>query len=333
MKQQEFFPRTDDRWRLHLTRHWTDGRLDRRRRPLMMVPGYAMNAYVLSFHPTGRSMVEYLCDQGFEVWTANLRGQGESRLLGKSPPDDARDFSIADLALTDIPRALDEVLARTGANSGRVDVVGCSIGISYLYAYLAHHTESHRAGSIIAVGGPLQWRDVHPLMRTLFGSASVASLLPTRGMRQMASLALPLARFARPITDLYMNLDRIDFSRSDELLNTVDDPSTRLNVEVAEWIRNRDLVVNGTNVTEGIGNIDSPILCVLANSDLIVPPASVLSVREAFDEKRAERQVDVHRVGEDPEQSDAWYAHADLFIGEEAEEDVFEPMADWIRLQ
>lgn len=330
MYEQTYGPKTSDGWRLHLTRHWTEGKLDRRRRPVVMVPGYAMNAFVLSFHPSGWSMVEYLCDRGFEVWTANLRGQGESRFTEERGGKEARNFSISDLSLTDIPSVLEKVIAATEANASRVNAIGCSIGISYLYAYLAHHTDDHRVGSLVGIGGPLRWRQVHPLMRLLFGSPSVARWLPTRGIRQMAKMALPLAPYVRPVTDLYMNIDRIDFSQADQLLKTVDNPSTQLNVEVAEWIRQRDLMVAGRNVTEGMGEIEVPILCVMANNDLIVPEASVLSIREAYGAERADEQVDVLRVGEDPEVSDAWYAHADLFLGESAEADVFRPMADWL---
>jgi alpha-beta hydrolase superfamily lysophospholipase len=289
-----------------------------------------MNAFVLSFHPRRRSMVEYLCDRGFEVWTANLRGQGESRLLGRHPSPEARQFGIEALSQTDIPTALREVTRQTAANAGRVDVIGCSIGISYLYAYMATHSDDHPVGGVVAIGGPLQWRDVHPLMRALFGSPAVARLLPTKGMRQMAAMALPFVRYARPITDLYMNIDRIDFSEADELLKTVDDPSTQLNVDVAHWIQRRDMVVNGQNVTDGMGDVELPILCVVARSDFIVPESSVLSIQNAYSPERASELIDVLRIGADKETSDEWYAHADLFIGDEVEEDLFVPMADWL---
>lgn len=167
-------------------------------------------------------------------------------------------------------------------------------------------------------------------MRLLFGSPAVARWLPTRGIRQMAKMALPLAPYVRAVTDLYMNIDRIDFSEADQLLKTVDNPSTKLNVEVAEWIRQRDLTVAGRNVTDWMGDIEVPILCVVANNDLIVPEESVLSIREAYDAERADEQIDVLHVGADPEVSDEWYAHADLFLGESAEHDVFRPMADWL---
>jgi alpha-beta hydrolase superfamily lysophospholipase len=127
-----------------------------------------------------------------------------------------------------------------------------------------------------------------------------------------------------------MNIDRIDFSEADKLLNTVDDPSTQLNIDVARWIQQTDLVVDGQNVTEGMGEVELPVLCVLARSDFIVPELSVLSIKNAYTSEQSDELIDTLRVGADKRSSDEWYAHADLFIGDDAEEDVFVPMADWL---
>ena len=64
------------------------------------------------------------------------------------------------------------------------------------------------------------------------------------------------------------------------------------------------------------------VLCVLANRDGIVPPAAARSVETILGADR----VHVLEVGED----DAWYAHADLFIGDTCQQDVFEPMRAWL---
>src|SRR5690554_8232290 len=82
--QQSFRPETADGWRLDVVCYRDSRRFDARKKPLLMIPGYAMNVFILSFHPTGMSMIEYLCAQGFEVWAANLRGQGASRYVAKS---------------------------------------------------------------------------------------------------------------------------------------------------------------------------------------------------------------------------------------------------------
>jgi pimeloyl-ACP methyl ester carboxylesterase len=149
--KRHFAPQSGD-WRLDVYRHVDPSVHDPGLRPLVMFPGYAMNTFILDFHPTGRSMVGYLVDQGFEVWRANLRGQGDSfRVDG----DDA--ISFRDLAEADIPAVRDLVMRETDSEAERLDVVGCSLGASFVYGYLATHLEDHRVGSVVAIGGPLRW--------------------------------------------------------------------------------------------------------------------------------------------------------------------------------
>src|SRR5262249_21323836 len=85
---------TSDGWMLDVRRHFMPEFLDTSLRPLLLIPGYCMNTTPLGFHPSGPSMIEFLAGRGFEVWTANLRGQGDSRSLGGS-----RDAGFRELAL------------------------------------------------------------------------------------------------------------------------------------------------------------------------------------------------------------------------------------------
>ena len=68
--------------------------------------------------------------------------------------------------------------------------------------------------------------------------------------------------------------------------------------------------------------MDLDIHCVLANQDGIVPRETAASVAGIVGSDR----VWVREVGT----SERWYAHADLFIGPRAEDEVFAPMAEWM---
>jgi pimeloyl-ACP methyl ester carboxylesterase len=308
---------TSGDWRLDVSRYWKSDAVDPSRRPVVMVPGYAMNAYILGYHPTGRSMVGYLVDRGFEVWTANLRGQGAS---AQFRGDD--EYGFRDIALSDLPAVCELILEETATDCDWMDVIGCSIGISYLYAYLAHHPETHGVESVVAIGGPLRWEDVHPAVRLVFASPTVAGALPSKGTRLMARLAISFVERLPPIASIYMNVHQIELDRAGDLVKTIDDPHPKLNREIARWIRHGDLVVGGVDVTRALAEIETRTLCVLANRDGIVPEASVLSIREVI----GTDDVSLLRVGDD----DNWFAHADLFISEHAEREVFEPLGDWL---
>lgn len=317
METTEFAVPSTDGWTLSLRRHRLPGRVDPRRRPLVLVPGYAMNSFILGFHPRGMSLVEYLAADGVEVWTADLRGQGAS----------ARDawrrgtFGLRQLALEDLPRALQRVRDESG--HGAVDLVGCSLGATLVYAYLAHHPRDHGVGHVVAMGGPLRWEDPHVAMRVAFSSARLAGLLPVKGTRALARVALPVLTRFPALLGLYMNADRIDLSRADQLVHTVEDPVPFINRQVARWIQAGDLVVGGVDVSAALPALTGPdVLCVLANADGIVPPRAARSVQDILGPDR----VDVLEVGE----GEAWYAHADLFIGDTCQQDVFEPIRAWL---
>lgn len=304
-------------WELDLKQYVDPRRQDLSRRPVVMVPGYAMNTFILSYHPGGLSMVEYLTRDGFEVWTCNLRGQGDSWASGPV----AR-YGLRELALQDLPRVFEYVLDRKEASADKLDVVGCSLGASFLYAYLAHHRDDHPVGAMVSIGGPLRWNASHPLMKVMFASARLAGIPQIRGTRRLARLALPLVKRMPKVLALYMNADEIDMDAAGEIVNTVDDPVPWINHQIARWMRDKDLTVAGLNVTDGLRGLDLPMLCILANADGIVPPATALSIRDVA----APGTVDVLEVGDEQ----VWFAHADLFAARSAAERVFEPLRAWL---
>jgi pimeloyl-ACP methyl ester carboxylesterase len=288
-----------------------------RRPPLVMVPGYAMNTHVLAFHPRGASLVEHLVSAGFEVWTANLRTQGGSRPTGR-----IRRFGLAELALQDVPAVFDHVLANTATGADRLDAVGCSLGGSLLYAWLAHHPKQSQVRRLVTIGGPLNLEAVHPLFRLAFRSSRLAGAVPIHGTRAMARVALPWLEYAPWLLSIYMNTSGIDLSAVGELVSTVDDPVPYVNRQLARWIRSGRLKVRGLDVAEGLRAVrDVPMLAIFANRDGIVTPASVRSIVDAMGDR-----VTVREVGTD----DRWYAHADMFIGHDAAQQVFVPLEKWL---
>src|SRR5262245_44639114 len=82
---REQFVRTPDGWSLRLRRTVSPAHLGAHSRPLLIVPGYGMNCFIFSYHPRGTSMERYLAEAGFEVWTMDLRGQGQSRPYRRDP--------------------------------------------------------------------------------------------------------------------------------------------------------------------------------------------------------------------------------------------------------
>jgi pimeloyl-ACP methyl ester carboxylesterase len=313
---QHFAP-TDDGWQLDLTRTVLPSRLDRARRPVVIVPGYGMNGFIFGFHPAGTSLVLHLARAGLEVWVANLRGQGESRKRTPQAPDP----SLRRYAETDLRAAIMTVLAETETRADRVDVLGASLGGSIAYAHLALEP-AHHVGSVVAIGAPLRWRNASVLLRLPFRSHRIASLVRVTNTRRLAEVALPIAMRLPALLSLYLNAANVDLSAAAEMIRTVEDPHPRVNSDIAKWLAASDMILRGVNVTEALAKRHEPLLLVVANRDGIVPEASALSARDAW----GGDDVSVLRVGD----AKNWYAHADLFVGRDAPVRVFDPVARWL---
>ena len=304
-------------WQLDLRRFVDPARLIKSRRPVLMVPGYCMNCHILNFHPTETPLIEHLVGEGFEVWAGNMRGQAESKRYGGS-----KRYGFGDLALVDLPANMDYVLDATETDADRVDLIGCSLGATVSYAYLAHHPTDHRVGAMVNIGGPLRWNRAHPVLRFASKIPEIYGCLPIKGTRQMARVAVPIAQRFPQILALYLNPDIIDLSQADELVKTIDDPDPKLTTQIARWIKDRDLVVDGLNVCHSLYSVEVPIMCVVAMQDGVVTPEAALSILDHI----GSHEIEIVEVGtrEEP------HAHADLFISRGVGERVFEPIGEWL---
>lgn len=315
---REQYVTTPDGWSLHLRRTLSPHHFDARSKPLLIVPGYGMNSFIFSYHPRGTSMERCLAEGGFEVWAMDLRGQGESKPTHARPGE----CSIYNYAALDVPSAVERVLTTTETRSRTLSLVGCSLGGSISYGYLALNRKA-RVSELITMGAPLRWDDVHPLLRIAFASPALVGSIRMTGTRALVQNAFPLLVKVPQLLALYMNHATIDIQRMQEMTQTVEDPSPRVNRDIARWIRKGDLRLDGVNVTRALEKIDLPLLVVLSNRDGIVPRRSAESVLEVW----GGDDVEVLVAGDD----DNWYAHANLFVSNDCPDLVFTPIIRWLR--
>jgi pimeloyl-ACP methyl ester carboxylesterase len=306
--------------RLALFQTYDEATLDRTRNPVVIVPGYGMNSFIFSYHPTGVSLEGYLAAAGFEVWRADLRGQGESMAVGGSD-----NYTLEDLALTDVRVVLEAAGERTlctARGTHKVDVIGCSLGgtLMFIHAVLMPH---HNMGALVSMGSPVRWEKAHPLVRLAFSSPMVAGMIKVKGTRKIARWALPhLVKHTPWLLSVYMNPEITDTSAIGELVRTVEDPNRHINREIAKWVRDRDLVVRRVNIGEGLQALQNPLLCICANGDGVVPVETAsYAYHQVGSRVKALLEVGTAEIA---------MAHADLFISREAHERVFRPLAGWL---
>jgi pimeloyl-ACP methyl ester carboxylesterase len=307
-------------WRLALFQSWDPSKLVPGRNPVAIVPGYGMNSFIFGYHPRGLSLEQYLVEAGFEVWRMDLRGQGAAVREGGLD-----NYSLEDLALTDLGVAVDALLARSRTGATRVDILGASLGGTIMFLHAALNP-AHRFGALVSMGAPVRWVKIHPLLRALFTSPTLVGLVPVRGTRRLAELALPLlVRHAPWLLSIYLNPAITDTRAAREMARTVEDPNRFVNRQIAQWLHARDLVVRGTNLSDALRDVARPLLCVVANRDGVVPYETASF---PFHQVRS-RVKALLEVGD----KDMAVAHADLFISDEAHARVFHPLATWLAEQ
>ncbi|MBK6512953.1 MAG: alpha/beta fold hydrolase [Polyangiaceae bacterium] len=306
-----------DGWQLSLRQTWDPAALRRDTKPVLIVPGYGMNSFIFGYHPGGNSFEAALVRAGLEVWLVDLRAQGDSRSTGGGD-----DYGLEDLALTDLEAAVGAALERTKTASTKVSVIGASLGATIMFAHAAL-SPSPRVGNLVSIGGPVRWVKIHPLLKLAFASPTLVGLIRLKGTRKLAELTLPhVLRHTPWLLSIYINPEHVDVAHVKEIVKTVEDPNRSINRQIARWINDRDLVLRGKNLSDAIGRVDVPLLCVVANADGIVPRETA----EFCHSRVASTDKALLEVGS----SDMRLAHADMFISRHAEDVVFAPIRDWL---
>jgi pimeloyl-ACP methyl ester carboxylesterase len=291
------------------------------RRPVLIVPGYGMNSFIFGFHPHGLSLEAYLAVQGLEVWSVDLRAQGQARYVGTDARHHDR-YGLADLAIEDLGAGIGHVLANTRTGASQLDIIGASLGASLAFAHLACLPKA-RVHTVVSMGGLVTWTQVPPLVRALFFSRLLAGNLRLKGTRALAGVALPaLGRWAPGLLSMYLHTQSTDIAFAATMIKTVEDPNPHVNREISDWISRRELIVRDVNVSRALRDMRHPFLCVVANQDGIVPPATA---QAPYDEIGSPDKM-LLKVG------DAQHpiAHADLFVSTGAQELIFAKIADFL---
>ncbi len=283
-------------------------------RPVLLVPGYGMNASIFRYHASGPSFFDQLRRAGLDPWSVDLRGASTTRATRG-----AREVRLADQAFIDLPTAIDQIRSVTGA--ANVGAIGCSLGGTLLYG-LAGATERPGIDRIVAMGSPLRWSRTR-LVRAFLASSPLSCTIPLVGSRRLAAAALPLAaRFASPLLKVYLNPRITAIEPTAMLTRTVEDPLRSINREMARWMSTGHLDLDGVSVSRALHRYRGRLLVVHSRGDGICDSASALS---ALDHVRTPAEVlEVSHPAGEP------IGHADLFLCDAAPERVFAPVARFL---
>ena len=82
-----------------------------------------------------------------------------------------------------------------------------------------------------------------------------------RGTGMLAELALPVVGKHLPgLIRFYLRAENVDMEKARVLVRTVEDPVPAVNQQIARWLQQRDLIIDGVNVTEELGRFEGPFI-------------------------------------------------------------------------
>lgn len=282
---------SENKWRLLRYRPSPEGR--RYATPLLLVPSLINRHYVLDLMP-GKSLVEYLVDQGHDVFIVDWG----------TPEDEDRYLDFDTIVSGYVGRALRKVASYSP--SGKAHVLGYCLGGTLAAIHLAQHAE--RAASFIALATPVRFDDDGLLARwTQVPSFDVEALVRGVGLVpwQLLQASFTLLRPTMNLSKLVHFIDRADddaFVEGFLALETwandnVSFPGAAYARYLTALYQRNDLyhdrlTVNGAPVR--LGDIACPTLAITFGQDAIVP----LPAAQALLEKLGpERSRELHLPG------------------------------------
>jgi pimeloyl-ACP methyl ester carboxylesterase len=299
-----------------------------KRGPLVLAPGYGNSARAWALDTVPKSFTEYLGEHGYDVWLFDYRA---------SPDLDSSEtqFTVDEIAMRDWPAAIEHIRSETGADS--VQALGHCIGGLTLCMALGGGLEGVRSATFSALAGhpiptPANRLRAHvrvptilrtlgqPTISTDYEPASRQDRLIDRVMR-----ALPIKRahdspVGRRIYFIYGDVfdhEQIDDTTMSDAVPEFFGPSNMTFFEHMGVMvrRGRAVDKHGHDVYLDAGRFRIPISFITGEHNRMFLPRGLAATHEHL---RAANGDDLyaHHVIEG-------YAHLDLWLGRDAERDVF----------
>ena len=287
---------------------------------VILVHGYAQNRY--TWHSSRRSFVNYLAEDGWDVFNVDLRGHGRSRRFGAPAPR-----AMDDYIREDLPHFVEEALALSGED--RLFLIGHSMG--GLISYFAGGTRlRERVRGIASLGSPYVFGQGSAL---LFGLRELAAAVrwtglfdsnphvPSRivGRHLNRRKSLWNARLL-PLPIRAWAPDTVEPDVLEEYLHRTFDRST-IAVALDIFRAGRDQAFKSADgmidYSTAFEILDRPLLVVAGSEDKLAPPASV---RPAYERSRSRDKT--YRTFP--------FGHIDLVVGKEATRTVWPLLRNWL---
>ncbi len=314
--------RTRDDWRIALYRY--PAASQRYETPVLLCHGLGANRFNFDLGPEV-SLARYLQQEGFDVWSIDLRGRGNSGRCARGERCSGNSHVFDDYVREDAGAAIRHVLGETGAS--QVHWIGHSMGGLVLYAFLqGEEAESIASGVAIASPGSYAHMGRASLSPVLF---NVLRVFPRIHLSFLAAgLAPLLARIRLPGEALFMNRNNVEIEPVERALCYLTADVSRGEIsQFLDWMKSGDFRTydRGTSYEQNFSKVRRPLFCIAGAKDHLVPPASVAA---AYDRIASDRK-DFLVLGREQGQEED-YGHGDLLMGKNVRREVFPRILEWL---
>jgi polyhydroxyalkanoate synthase subunit PhaC len=242
--------------------------------PVLIVTSIVNQPYILDLVP-GQSMVQYLLDEGFDVYLIEW---------GR-PRREHRDLSIEDLVLGRLPRCVARVLEHSGES--QLSLIGYCLGGHLAALYAALHPQAP-IRNFVAMAAPVDSDGLTSLKAWMGPDFKADKLLADSGGNVPADWVQNALRALRPFGKLAGAANLLNNADNDEVVQS--------NLRMGKWESDNipfaggvfkqmvndflrdNLLIKGKLTVGGqrvnLSNIRAPFLHVLAQEDHITPYAS-----------------------------------------------------------
>jgi polyhydroxyalkanoate synthase subunit PhaC len=287
---------------------------------VLLVHGFGQNRYM--WHSSRRSFANYLAQDGWDVFNADLRGHGRSRRFGPATPN-----VLYDHIESDLPAFAEEALKLSGHT--QLNLVGHSMGGLISYAAAAT-TLRNRVDGIVSIGAPYRFGQGSALLMLLREAAATIGwtglfdsnpMLPVRmvgkHLRRRAALwdnrilPMPIRGWVpggveREVLEEYLG-------------KSFEHTTLRIALDIfragsQQGFKSLDGMVDYSTAFE---LLDRPLLVIAGSEDQVAPPESVRPAYEAS--KSRDKTYREWPLG-----------HLDVIMGREATRTVWPLVRGWL---
>jgi pimeloyl-ACP methyl ester carboxylesterase len=318
-RPRRLYATTRDGWSIAV--HQRTPTVRRFSEPVLLCHGLATHHLNLDFE-LPYSLAHAFAQAGFEVFSLDWRGAGESR-----PPSGRGrfDFDADDLIQQDASAVMDLILQTT--NAEQLFWVGHSLGGLVGYAVLGG-PEGGRVRGLCSLGAPVYFRYPRWLARVMRLCLLLAWPFAFR-QRLLSLLCAPfVGRLTLPLSDVLVNPKAIAPPVMRRIYaNLIDSMGYKLLRQLDDWTRHdrfcsRD---GARDYRAGLQAVTQPVLVLGGTADGLAPPEAIHGQAQLLGSK----DKTVMLFGTD--NGDALeYGHGDLLFGVGAPKEVYPRIVAWV---